>query len=98
MSAARSPRHRAPEFERAAAPADIAELRARRRGARRRRRLARVDVGLGVGCGLVLLIASPGLAVTGLIAGLVLLVCLISIVIGRRRAGSARRPAVRRPR
>jgi len=66
------------------APADIAELRTRRRQARRMRRLARVDVGLGVFGALVLLIASPGLAITGLIAVLVLAACVISALVQRR--------------
>jgi len=83
MNAARPSRQEPPELARA--PADIGELRARRREARRRRRLARVDVGLGVAAALVLLIASPGLAITGLVAGLVLAVLVVSAVVQRRR-------------
>jgi Flp pilus assembly protein TadB len=88
MSAARPSRQHPTEL--APAPADIADLRARRRRARRRRRLARVDVGLGMVAALVLLLASPGLAITGLIAVLVLAACAISVLVGRRtrrRAG-----------
>ncbi len=95
MSAAHSSRQRPTEL--APPPADISALRMRRRQARRRRRLARVDVGLGVAGALVLLIASPGLAITGLIAALVLAACGISILAQRRmrrrvpRASQARR-------
>lgn len=95
MSAARSSRHRPAEPR--SAPADIAELRARRREARRRRRLARVDLGLGMAGALVLLIASPGLAITGLIAAVVLAVCGLSVFKerhARRRAPQA--PQARR--
>ena len=82
MSAARPSRQHPTEL--APAPADIADLRARRRQARRRRRLARVDVGLGVAAALVLLLASPGLAITGLVAALVLAACAISVLVERR--------------
>ncbi|HME03678.1 MAG TPA: hypothetical protein VKG38_11705 [Solirubrobacteraceae bacterium] len=102
MSAARPSTRRAPEI--VPAPADLAELRARRRDARRRRRLARVDLGLGLAAAAALLIASPGLAITGLIAALALAGCVISLFIerrthrraakvdqGRRRSGVSRR-------
>jgi hypothetical protein len=85
MSAARPSgpsRQRTSEY--ATAPAAIGDLRSRRREARRRRRLARVDLGLGVAGALVLLLASPGLAITGLVAVLVLAACLASAMIGRR--------------
>lgn len=76
-------------------PADIARLRARRREASRRRRLARVDLGLGVAFAFVLLIATPGVAIAALIAGIVLVVCLASFAVERRRRirglGSAER-------
>lgn len=95
MSAARPSEHAPAELARA--PADIAELRARRRQARRTRRLARVDLGLGVGAGLALLLASPGLAITGLIAALVLAVCVMSGVAQRRtRRRVAKAPRARR--
>lgn len=83
MNAARSSRQGPAEL--APPPADIAALRVRRRQARRRRRLARVDVGLGVAVAAVLLIASPGLAISGLVAVLMLAGCLISILAQRRR-------------
>lgn len=76
-------------------PADIAELRARRRNAQRRRRLARVDLGLGVVAALALVLVSPGVAITGLIAALVLAVCVVSFLaqlLVRRRAARRRRP------
>lgn len=82
MSAARQSRERATEL--APPAAHISELRARRRQARRKRRLARIDLGLGVAGALVLLLASPGLAITWLIAVLVLAVCGISILVQRR--------------
>jgi hypothetical protein len=65
----------------------MATLRARRREARRRRRLTRVDLGLGIAAALVLLIASPGLAVTGLISAFVLAACAISGFAQRRMRG-----------
>jgi Flp pilus assembly protein TadB len=92
MSAARSSRHESTELS--APPADIAELRSRRRHARRTQRLARVDVGLGVAAALVLLIASPGLAIAGLIAALVLAACVISALVQRRRRRRRRRAAI----
>lgn len=82
MSTARQPRQEPVQLTRA--PAELAELRTRRRQARRVQRLARVDVGLGVFGALVLLIASPGLAITGLIALLALAACMISALVQRR--------------
>lgn len=68
--------------------ADISMLRARRRAARRRaarrrRSLARLDVAIGVVAAIVLLAASPGLAITAAIALGVLAACLASIAAGR---------------
>jgi hypothetical protein len=63
----------------------MTQLHARRRQARRRRRLARLDLGLGVLGALVLLIATPGLAITALVALLVLALCLLSVAVERRR-------------
>jgi hypothetical protein len=57
--------------------------------ARRRRHLARVDVGLGLLGALILILAAPGLAITGLIALIVLVGCLAAFVIERRRSASA---------
>jgi hypothetical protein len=74
----------------------VAELRARRRLARRRQRVARIDLGLGVLGAIVLLLATPGLAITALIALLVLALCALSVIVERRRrrrAGLARHPA-----
>jgi multisubunit Na+/H+ antiporter MnhB subunit len=75
----------------------MSQLRARRREARRRQRVARIDLGLGVFAALVLLLASPGLAITGLIVLAVLLVCAISLVHERRsrRAEAAPGPQPR---
>jgi Flp pilus assembly protein TadB len=64
---------------------DGSELRERRRVARRRQRLARIDLGLGAAGALVLLLATPGLAVTAVIALLVLALCALSVVVQRRR-------------
>lgn len=68
-----------------APPRDISRLRARRREARRRRRLARLDLGLGVIGAMVLLVATPGLAITAVIALAVLALCVLSAVLERRR-------------
>ena len=57
---------------------------ARRRDARRRRHLARVDLGLGIVGAVVLLVATPGLAITGLVALIVLVLCLLTFVAERR--------------
>ncbi len=73
-----------------APPADISHLRARRREAERRRRLARVDLGLGLAGALLLWILTPGLAITALIAGGVLVACAVSFVVQRRRRRRAR--------
>jgi hypothetical protein len=70
-------------------PGDVSRLQARRRDARRRRHLARVDLGLGIVGALVLLLATPGLAITGLVALIVLLLCLLTFVLERR--GQVRR-------
>jgi hypothetical protein len=66
------------------------ELQARRRVARRRRQMARFDVALGAAVALTLLIVSPGLAITAVVALLVLAVCVVSLGVGRRRRRSAR--------
>jgi len=84
MSAARPSRDLPPRT--AVAPArDSAQLRERRRHARRHQRLARLDLGLGVLGAIVLLLATPGLAVSALIALLVLALCGLSLVLERRR-------------
>jgi Flp pilus assembly protein TadB len=65
---------------------DMTRIRARRRQARRRRRLARIDLGLGLFGALLLLVATPGLAITALIAFVMLTACVASFVVeGRRR-------------
>jgi len=77
--------------------ADVAWLHARRRAARRTRRLARVDVGLGLLGAAVLVIATPGLAITGLVALIVLALCGLTFALDRRRR-PARPRAPREPR
>ncbi len=61
-----------------------------------------VDVGLAALVAVVVLIISPGLAVTGIVALLVLLICGVSLLVASRRARRSRvrrvPPARRRPR
>ena len=64
-------------------PRDLSQLHARRRQARRRRNLARLDVGLGLACAVVLIVATPGLAITAVVALLVLIVCGLSFLLER---------------
>ncbi len=66
-------------------PRDISQLQARRRAADRRRRLFRLDIGLGVLLALVLLLATPGLAIAAVLAGLLLVGCVASVALARRR-------------
>jgi hypothetical protein len=68
--------------------ADVSRLHARRRAARRRRHVARVDVGLGLVGAAVLVIATPGLAITGLVA----LIGLTFALDRRRKPGRRRTP------
>ncbi|MCW3057609.1 MAG: hypothetical protein JWO21_1578 [Solirubrobacterales bacterium] len=84
MSAARRP-SRPPDPRNVSRPQDISRLRTRRRDARRRRRLARTDLALGLAGAIVLLVATPGLAIAALIALLVLLLCGLSFFLERRR-------------
>jgi ABC-type bacteriocin/lantibiotic exporter with double-glycine peptidase domain len=58
-----------------------------------------VDVAIAVVAAVVLLIVSPGLAVVGLIAVLVLVLCGLSFLVDGWRRRRRRRPAVqtRRP-
>jgi hypothetical protein len=93
MSAAQ-PSRRAPDHARVAprrpqrhlAPARdrTAERRIRHREERRRRHLVRVDVGTGVLGGIVVLLATPGLAIAGLVAVALIVLCVASIVRERR--------------
>jgi hypothetical protein len=73
----------------------VSRLETRRRIARRRQHLARVDLGLGLAGALVLLLATPGLAITGLVALIVLGLCLLTFVLERR--GRSRRSRRRDP-
>jgi hypothetical protein len=99
MSAARSSSQRPRAFPEVTPPRDISRLRARRREARRRRRLARLDLGLGVIGAIVLLVATPGLAITAVIALAVLALCVLSAVLERRGHMRAERPRqTQRPR
>lgn len=73
--------------ERRAQPSrDMAQLRSRRRDAHRRRRLLRVDLGLGLLGAIVLLILTPGVAIAALLALAVLALCVVSVVLERRRS------------
>jgi hypothetical protein len=91
MSATQPSRDPEPRPTVARAARDMGEGRERRRHASRRSRLARMDVGLGVLGAIVLILATPGLAISGLIALLVLGVCGVSFLIERRRRARARR-------
>jgi hypothetical protein len=71
-------------------PMAMTDLQARRRVARRRRQIARFDVALGAVVAVTLLIVSPGLAITAVVALLVLAVCAVSLGVGRRRRRGAR--------
>jgi len=71
--------------------ADVSRLQGRRRAARRRRHVARVDVGLGLVGAAVLVIATPGLAITGLVALIVLALCGLTFALDRRRKPGRRR-------
>jgi len=87
MSATRPSRPRPHEHAASPAPRDIARLRARRREANRRRRLLRVISALCVAVALILLLATPGLAIAAILAGVLLLACAISLALQRRSAG-----------
>ncbi len=76
-------------------PADLSMLRARRRAARRRSRLARLDVAIGVLAAIVLLVVSPGLAMTAVIAIGLLVACAVWFAAERRLR---RRPPAKRTR
>ncbi|HEV7163074.1 MAG TPA: hypothetical protein VGN25_07465 [Solirubrobacteraceae bacterium] len=85
MSATRPSRHDPEEPVPRRAPRHISQLQARRRAAERRRRLFRLDVGLGVLLAVVLLIATSGLAIAAVLAVAMLLGCVASVAIARRR-------------
>jgi Flp pilus assembly protein TadB len=57
----------------------------------RRRRLARIDVALGLLVALVLLLASPGLAIAAIVALILLVGCGISLLVQRRGSRRAER-------
>jgi len=65
-------------------PREISQLQARRRAANRRRALLRLDVAIGVLVALVLLVATPGLAVAALLGLAMLVVCVVSLALERR--------------
>ena len=68
-------------------PRDSSHVHMRRRSKlNRRRRLARLDVGLGLLVALVLLLATPGLAIAAIVALIVLVACGISLLVQRRAA------------
>jgi ABC-type bacteriocin/lantibiotic exporter with double-glycine peptidase domain len=59
-----------------------------------------VDLVIGVVVAIILIVVSPGLAVVGIIAILVLVGCALSFVFERRRArrsGGTKRRSVQRP-
>ena len=71
-------------------PESLPPPSSRRRDARRRRHLARVDLGLGVVGAVVLLLATPGLAITGVVALIVLVLCLLTFLLERGRRSRRR--------
>jgi hypothetical protein len=75
---------------------DMARLRERRRQARRRRRLVRLDTWLAVTGAIVVLLATPGLAIAAIVAFVLLGVCAASIAWERSVAWRSARAA--RPR
>ncbi|HEX3518236.1 MAG TPA: hypothetical protein VHT29_04295 [Solirubrobacteraceae bacterium] len=85
MSATRPSRRDPEQSVPRRAPRDISQLQARRRAAERRRRLFRLDIGLGVLMAVILLIVTPGLAIAAVLAVAMLLGCVASVVIARRR-------------
>ncbi len=86
MSATRPSRRGQPEsFPDRSRPREISQLRARRRALNRRRRLFRLDLAVGVLVAVVLLIATPGLAIAALLAGVMLIACFVSVIFERRR-------------
>jgi Flp pilus assembly protein TadB len=84
MSAAERPEEPTPADDRGQPHPDASQRLARRRDTRRRRHLVRVDLGLGVVGAVVLLLATPGLAITGLVALIVLVLCLVTFFAERR--------------
>lgn len=62
---------------------DFSPRRDRGGKARRRTRLARLDVALGIVAAIVLILATPGLAISTLVAVVVLVVCGLSALAGR---------------
>jgi hypothetical protein len=91
MSAQRSTRNgSAPVSDVAYRRQDMTELRARRREARRRVRLARIDLGLGVFGAVCLWVLTPGLAISSLIGGAILVACVASVVVERRKRARAK--------
>jgi Flp pilus assembly protein TadB len=86
MSAARQSGRGQPEsFPDHSRPREISQLRARRRALNRRRRLFRLDLAAGVLVAIVLLVATPGLAIAALVAGAMLIACFVSVIFERRR-------------
>jgi hypothetical protein len=90
MSATRPSREPTARASNVTPARDVGQVRERRRRARRKQRLARLDLGLGVLGAIVLLLATPGLAISALVALLVLAVCLVSFVLERRKRVRAR--------
>lgn len=89
--AGRSPIARSPQ-RRARPSRDMVQLRSRRREVHRRRRLLRVDLGLGLLGALVLLIVTPGVAIAALLALGLIVLCILSVVLERRRSRRFRSP------
>ena len=61
-----------------------------------RTKLLLADVAIAVALAVVVLIISPGAAITAMLVAAVLLVCVVSVAVGGLRARAARRPSRRR--
>jgi hypothetical protein len=53
----------------------------------------RVDLGVGVAVALILLLATPGLAIAAILAGVLLVACAVSVVLQRRNARKRAAPS-----
>ena len=65
---------------------DAPELRVMRGLRRKHRRALRLDIGVGLLAPVAALVLAPGLAVVGIVALLVLVICLVSLAVGWLRS------------
>jgi hypothetical protein len=76
----------APPPERELTAMQLAPTRTRRTRVAARRRAARIDGAIGVSLALLALALAPGLALVGIIASALLVLCGLSVLLARRRA------------